>query len=69
MSPFFLAGIGERVEPQWQVHLLTDEADNRILECAQTGHADSIVTGDQALLALGQYEGVSILSLKKYLTG
>jgi predicted nucleic acid-binding protein len=29
-----------------------DEPDNRVLECAMAGHADAIVTGDRALLAL-----------------
>jgi predicted nucleic acid-binding protein len=49
--------------------VLRDEPDNRILECAVTAKARVIVTGDQAMLALGEYRGIRILSLKDFLTG
>jgi predicted nucleic acid-binding protein len=32
------------------------------------GHADMIVTGDRALLALREYRGVRIISLRDYLS-
>ena len=46
---------------------MKDEPDNRILECAVAGRADVIVTGDRALLALGEYRGARIISLREYL--
>lgn len=63
----FLTEIGERVYPKRKVNILKDDPDNRILECAMAGHADAVVTGDRAMLALGQYKGIRILTLKEYL--
>jgi len=63
----FLADIGEIVEPRNFVHRLADEPDNRILECAVKGSADVIVTGDKELLALGEFGGARIVSLRRYL--
>jgi predicted nucleic acid-binding protein len=40
-----------------------------VLECAVAGRAHAIVTGDKALLALGVYRGIRVLSLKEYLAG
>jgi len=39
-----------------------DPDDNRYLECALEAEAEVIVSGDRHLLALGEYEGVQILS-------
>ena len=63
----FLADLGVVVRPRGRVKILSDEADNRILECARTGHADVIVTGDGAMLALGHYQDIEIKSLRDYL--
>lgn len=63
----FLADIGSVVSPRRRVDVLDDEADNRILECAVVGDADLIVTGDNAMLRLGEYRGVRILALRDYL--
>jgi len=63
----FLDTVAERVEPDSTLAILTDEPDNRILECAIAGDADAIVTGDRAMLALGRYETLEILTLKAYL--
>lgn len=46
---------------------MKDDPDNRVLECALAGRADAIVTGDTALLELGEYRGVRIVSLRDYL--
>ena len=62
-----LADIGLLVKPGHKINVLSDEADNRILECAVKGQADIIVTGDQAILNLGNYMGIKILSLRQYL--
>ncbi|MGH7815454.1 MAG: putative toxin-antitoxin system toxin component, PIN family [Candidatus Binataceae bacterium] len=63
----FLNELAETAEPRRVLKVLQDEADNRILECAIAGHADAIVTGDRAILALGSFEGIKILSLRQYL--
>jgi uncharacterized protein len=44
-----------------------DPADNRYLECAVEGGADFLVTGDQLLLTLGAYQGVTILTPRAFL--
>jgi predicted nucleic acid-binding protein len=45
--------------------VVKDEPDNRILEYAR--RAEAVVTGDHALLTLGAYGGVRIMSLRQYL--
>lgn len=55
------------VRPVRKVTILEDAPDNRILECAVTGEADIIVTGDQHLLKLKVFEGVSIVRLADFL--
>jgi len=63
----FLTDLGVVVRPRGRVSILSDEADNRILECARSGHADVIVTGDRAMLSLGRYQDIDIKSLRDYL--
>ena len=63
----FLSELGTLVKPRRRLRVVRDEPDNRILECAVAGRAQAIVTGDKALLALGEYNGVRIISLRDYL--
>lgn len=63
----FISSISETVKPRRKLSVLDDEPDNRILECAVGGNADTIVTGDKAMLGLGEYKGVRIITLKEYL--
>ena len=63
----FLSDLAEVVRPRGRIDVLQDEADNRILECARTGKADLIVTGDRAMLELGHYREIKIISLRDYL--
>jgi len=62
-----LANVATVLKTQPHLHVLRDEADNRILECAVLARADAIVTGDRHLLSLGLFEGVSILKLVDFL--
>ena len=39
-----------------------DPSDNKIIECAQAGNADYIVTGDDDLLSLKKYADILIVS-------
>lgn len=65
----FLADLAEVVEPGQTLSVLEDEPDNRILECAISAGAKQIVTGDRAMLKLGSYQGINILTLADYLAG
>lgn len=53
--------IAEIVRPNRAVGMLLDEADNRVLECAETGRLDLIVSGDRDLLRLKQRGAVPIV--------
>ncbi len=63
----FLSELAELVVPRKKLAVLDDEPDNRILECAVTGHADAIVTGDRAMLNLKKYQEIRVLSLRQFL--
>ena len=49
------------------LHILKDEPDNRILECALLAKADVIVTGGRHLLSLKRHRGISIVKLAEFL--
>ena len=55
------------VKTKPSLHVLTDEPDNRILECALQADADMIVTGDRHLLDLKRYQTTSIVQLSDFL--
>ena len=63
----FISELAVMVAPRRRLRIVKDDPDNRIIECALAGHADAIVTGDRALLALREYKGVRIISLREYL--
>jgi putative PIN family toxin of toxin-antitoxin system len=63
----FLSDLALFVKPRRRLHVVKDEPDNRIFECALAGRAEAIVTGDRALLALREYERVRIIGLRNYL--
>jgi uncharacterized protein len=49
------------------LHLLKDEPDNRILECAVAAHVQWIVTGDRHLLTLSHHGDCDLVSLTDFL--
>lgn len=56
------------VIPKSRLSLISDEPDNRILECAKEANADYIVSGDKKhLLSLKKFEGIPILSATAFL--
>ncbi len=55
------------VKPQVVIKEIADDPDNRVLECAATGGADFIVSGDHHLLDLESYRGVRILKARDLL--
>ena len=62
-----LTEMAEVVKPKNTVEVFKDDPDNRVLECAEAGHADFIVTGDKEMLQLKQYQGIRLISLRDYL--
>lgn len=44
-----------------------DPSDDRFLECAKAARADPIVSGDEHLLALGVFEGTSIVNPRRFM--
>jgi len=62
-----LSEMAEWVVLSEKIKVLNDDPDNRILECAFSGNADAIITGDKELLRLRGYEKTKIISLKEYL--
>ena len=55
------------VKPQRRLHVLPDDPDNRILECAEESKANLIVTGDKHLLSLKTFRGTDIIPLSEFL--
>ena len=62
-----LTDMSEMVKPKSTVEVFKDDPDNRVLECAEAGHAEAIVTGDKEMLLLNQYNGIPLISLRDYL--
>lgn len=62
-----LASLGELVRTTERLNILDDEADNRILECAMSGNAEAIVTGDKAMLMIKKHRNIKIITLNEFL--
>jgi putative PIN family toxin of toxin-antitoxin system len=58
--------IAEMSYPKRTVQVVSDEADNRVLEAAVEAACDYIVTGDNALLALVEFEGIAVVAPAKF---
>lgn len=53
----------EHVEPKQRIDVVKDDPDdNRIVECAVASGSEYLVSGDNHLLKLGQYQGVKIVT-------
>jgi putative PIN family toxin of toxin-antitoxin system len=61
-----LAGIAEIVPVTVRVQACRDPKDDKILELAQSGEADFIVTGDMDLLVLDPFAGIPILTPRRF---
>ena len=50
------------VDPEVELEVVEDDPeDNRVLECAIAAEANYIISGDNHLLDLGEYQGVEVL--------
>lgn len=67
----FIALMRERAEVVETIRTIDptsrDPNDDPILASASDGHADYIVTGDRDLLALGEFEGITIVTPEQFL--
>lgn len=58
----------EMITVQQQVHVCRDPKDNAVLDVALNGQATCVITGDQDLLELHPYQGMSILTPRDFLS-
>ena len=57
-----LSGISENIKPAIKLDVIKErESDNRVLECAVSGDAGLIVSGDNHLLKLKKYKNIPIV--------
>jgi putative PIN family toxin of toxin-antitoxin system len=59
---------GELVIPKRVVKVCRDPKDDKFIEAALAGGAEAIVSGDEDLLVLDQFEGILILRPSEFLT-
>lgn len=64
-----VSSVATVVKPTVKLSILSDEPDNRILECAKTADAHFIVTGDKHLLVRKEFEGSRIVTIAEFLGG
>jgi len=63
-----IAGIAQVVHPEETLHVIREDPDDdRVLECAVSGKANYIVTGDRHLLKFGEYRGIRIMRVREFL--
>jgi len=53
--------------PKWNLEM-NDPSDELILAAAVGGGADVIVSGDQALLSIGSFRGIDILTAREFVS-
>lgn len=64
-----LESTAELAEADFTLHVVADDPDDdRVLECAVAGKAEFVISGDRHLLQLGAYEGISIVTVRQFLT-
>ena len=62
-----LVQYGERVEPNRTVNICRDPDDNHVIEIALAGNAEYVVSNDQDLLVLKEYETVRFVTVGEFL--
>jgi len=63
-----LESVADIVAPGLVLSVIDDDPDdNRVLECAITGQADCIVSGDRHLLKLKTYADMPIMTVRQFL--
>ena len=54
------------IEPITHIEICRDPDDNKFLECAKDSHALYIVSGDNDLLVIEEYENIQIMTAKDF---
>jgi putative PIN family toxin of toxin-antitoxin system len=63
-----LEGVASIVQPAIVLKLIVEDPDdNRVLECAEEGKADTIVSGDRHLLRLESFGNTPIVRVREFL--
>jgi uncharacterized protein len=62
-----ISNIANTFKTSPRLKVLSDDPDNRILECALDATAEFIVTGDKHLLNLTSYQNIEIINLSAFL--
>jgi uncharacterized protein len=63
-----IESIADLVEPEETLRVIEEDPDyNRVLECAVTGRANHIVSGDRHLVRLGSFRGIPIMRVRQFL--
>lgn len=62
-----VSSVATIVKPAIKLEILSDEPDNRIIECSKAAEADFIVTGDKHLLVLKEFEASRIVTIAEFL--
>jgi putative PIN family toxin of toxin-antitoxin system len=62
-----IAKVAMVIKTEPHVHLLADEPDHRVLECAEAVGADFIVTGDKHLPCLKHFQNSNVVRLSDFL--
>ena len=55
------------VQPSESINECRDPQDNKYLELAISGHAESIITGDEDLLILNSFRNIRIITVLEFL--
>ncbi|MCJ7819316.1 MAG: putative toxin-antitoxin system toxin component, PIN family [Syntrophales bacterium] len=63
----WLKTFSKSVNPKNRISVIIDDPDNRILECAEEGYADFIISGDHHLTDLEDYQGIKIVAPSTFL--
>ena len=58
---------GEIVSPKRLFYLCRDPRDNKFLDAPHAGKADCLISGDLDLIVLREFEGIPILTARRYL--
>ena len=64
-----ITGVATVIEPTETLRVIErDPDDDRVLECAVSGKADVIISGDRDLLDLRQYQGIPVMRVREFLS-
>lgn len=64
----WLTELGEWITPNLDIEACRDADDNKFLSLAIAGEADCIISGDNDLLVLNPFDGISVLSPANFLS-